>query len=131
MGEKTEFVTYLKGVYYNALFLTLWNLRNFKFVRNLATVDVLGCDNNHPFLPTCCGFTTRRFRGYYISAWALCCSFRRIGQSQGLRVWNGQQVRTPRFFLYAQCNKLNQNYITMRCNKCGYDGAKNVPGGTA
>ena len=61
MGEKTEFVTYLKGVYYDALFLTLWNLRNFKFVRNLATVDVLGCDNNHPFLPTCCEFTTRRF----------------------------------------------------------------------
>ena len=48
MGGKTEFVTYLKGVYYDALFLTLWNLRNFK--------------------------------------------------SQGLRVWNGQQVRTPRFF---------------------------------
>ena len=84
MGGKSEFVTYLKGVYYDALFLTLWNLRNFKFVRNIATVDVLGCDNNHSLIPLCCVYHSTEVPGLL-----------HISVGSALLIFTGWQVRRP------------------------------------
>lgn len=48
-------------------------------------------------------------RGYCIntSAWVSRCSFDVIGQCEGLKLWNGQQVRISTLFLYSHIDTFN------------------------
>lgn len=48
---------------------------------------------------------------YYISAWALRCSFFRLGQCEGLRWQNERQIRTRAFIMPESAKKIAFKYI--------------------